>query len=64
VPNCPLLTIDKVWTHPQTEAVGIVTEADGQKWIGLPFTIDDARPTSGGSAPTLGAHNQTIRQES
>ncbi|PWL18498.1 carnitine dehydratase [Falsochrobactrum shanghaiense] len=63
VPNCPLLSIDKVWTHPQTEAVGILTEADGQKWVGLPFTIDDARPTSGGAAPALGAHNQTIRQE-
>lgn len=63
VPNCPLLTIDKVWTHPQTEAVGILTEADGQKWVGLPFTIDDTRPTSGGTAPALGAHNQTIRQE-
>ncbi len=64
VPNCPLLTIDKVWTHPQTEAVGILTEADGYKWVGLPFTLDDERPTSGGSAPKLGAHNQTIRQES
>lgn len=63
VPNCPLLTIDKVWTHPQTEAVGILTEADGYKWVGLPFTLDDERPTSGGSAPKLGAHNQTIRQE-
>lgn len=63
VPNCPVLTIDKVWTHPQTEAVGILTEADGHKWVGLPFTIDDARPTSGGIAPTLGAHNQTIRRD-
>ena len=63
VPNCPLLTIDKVWAHPQTEAVGIVTEVDGQKWVGLPFTIDDERPTSGGIAPTLGAQNETIKQE-
>ncbi len=63
VPNCPLLTIDKVWTHPQTEAVGIVTEADGQKWVGLPFTINDARPTSGGIAPPLGAQNETITRE-
>jgi len=63
VPNCPLLTIDKVWTHPQTEAVGILTEADGYKWVGMPFTIDDARPTSGGIAPALGAHNDMIRQE-
>ena len=63
VPNCLLLSIDKVWTHPQTEAVGILTEADGLKWVGLPFTVDDARPTSGGTAPTLGAHNETLRQE-
>ena len=63
VPNCPLLSIDKVWTHPQTEAVGILTESDGQKWVGLPFTIDDKRPTSGGVAPVLGEHNNAIEQE-
>jgi Predicted acyl-CoA transferases/carnitine dehydratase len=63
VPNCPLLTIDKVWIHPQTEAVGILTEADGHKWVGLPFTIDDARPTSGGSAPTLGAHTERVKED-
>lgn len=63
VPNCPLLTIDKVWTHPQTEAVGILTEADGHKWVGLPFTIDDARPTSGGGAPTLGAHTANFKED-
>jgi crotonobetainyl-CoA:carnitine CoA-transferase CaiB-like acyl-CoA transferase len=63
VPNCPLLQIDQVWTHPQTEAVGILTEADGYKWVGLPFTIDDHRPTSGGSAPKLGAHNSLHVQE-
>lgn len=63
VPNCPLLSIDQVWTHPQTEAVGILTESDGLKWVGLPFTIDDARPTSGGVAPTLGAHNAIFKQD-
>jgi len=63
VPNCPLLGIDQVWAHPQTEAVGILTEAGGQKWVGLPITLDDVRPTSGGTAPTLGAHNEAFRQE-
>jgi len=63
VPNCPLLGIDQVWAHPQTEAVGILTEAGGQKWVGLPFTLDDVRPTSGGTSPTLGAHNDAFRQE-
>ena len=63
VPNCPLLRIDQVWTHPQTEAVGILTEADGHKWVGLPFTIDSVRPTSGGGAPKLGAHDNTFRQD-
>jgi len=62
VPNCPLLRIDQVWNHPQTEAVGILTESNGHRWVGLPFTIDDQRPTSGGSAPKLGAHNDLHRQ--
>lgn len=62
VPNCPLLSIDQVWAHPQTEAIGILTESDGQKWVGLPFTLDSARPTSGGIAPTLGAHDNNFRQ--
>ncbi|MGV6874749.1 CaiB/BaiF CoA transferase family protein [Pseudochelatococcus sp. B33] len=63
VPNCPLLRIDQVWAHPQTEAVGILTEGDGLKWVGLPFTLDDTRPTSGGVAPPLGAHNDAFKQE-
>lgn len=63
VPNCPLLRIDQVWAHPQTEAVGILTEGDGLKWVGLPFTLDDVRPTSGGAAPRLGAHNEAFKQE-
>jgi crotonobetainyl-CoA:carnitine CoA-transferase CaiB-like acyl-CoA transferase len=63
VPNCPLLSIDQVWTHPQTTAIGILTTGGGEKWVGLPFTLDDVRPTSGGAAPTLGADNDAFRQE-
>lgn len=63
VPNCPLLRVDQVWTHPQTEAVGILTPAGDHRWVGLPFSIDDHRPSSGGVAPRLGAQDQTIRQE-
>lgn len=63
VPNCPLLKIDQVWTHPQTEAVGILTESGGTKWVGLPFTLNNVRPTSGGVAPKLGADNEALRQE-
>ncbi len=64
VPNCPLLRIDEVWSHPQTEAIGILAEGDGQKWVGLPFTLDDVRPTSGGAAPRLGAHDNMFKQAS
>ncbi|WP_312531921.1 CoA transferase, partial [Paracoccus sp. (in: a-proteobacteria)] len=63
VPNCPLLRIDQVWTHPQTEAVGILAQGGDHKWVGLPFSIDSHRPTSGGIAPVLGAQDQQIRQE-
>ncbi|SIQ08346.1 Crotonobetainyl-CoA:carnitine CoA-transferase CaiB [Paracoccus thiocyanatus] len=63
VPNCPLLRIDQVWTHPQTKAVGILTQGGDHRWVGLPFSIDDHRPSSGGAAPRLGAQDQAIRQE-
>jgi len=63
VPNCPLLQIDQVWRHPQTEAVGILVKSDDQKWVGLPFTLDDERPTSGGTSPALGASNEALRQQ-
>ncbi|KMO38397.1 carnitine dehydratase [Methylobacterium variabile] len=63
VPNCPLLSIDQVWAHPQTQAVGILTEGAGHRWVGLPITIDDVRPTSGGAAPALGAHNASLLQD-
>lgn len=60
VPNCPLLKMDEVWKHPQTEAVGILTEGNGAKWVGLPITINDIRPTSNGIAPSLGANNDIL----
>lgn len=63
VPNCPLLAIDQVWAHPQTEAVGILADGGNHQWVGLPFSVDDKRPSSGGVAPTLGAHDDAIRQE-
>ncbi|WP_238314000.1 CaiB/BaiF CoA transferase family protein [Methylobacterium crusticola] len=63
VPSCPLLAIDQVWAHPQTQAVGILTEGAGHQWVGLPITLDDVRPTSGGAAPALGAHNASLVQD-
>lgn len=63
VPNCPLLQVDQVWSHPQTKAVEILTEANGHQWVGLPFSINNWRPTSGHAAPKLGEHNANFRKE-
>jgi len=63
VPNCPLLQVDQVWAHPQTMAVDILTEASGHQWVGLPFSINNKRPTSGQDAPKLGEHNSNFRKD-
>lgn len=63
VPNCPLLQVDQVWAHPQTKAVEILTEASGHQWVGLPFSINNQRPTSGRNAPKLGEHNPNFRKD-
>jgi crotonobetainyl-CoA:carnitine CoA-transferase CaiB-like acyl-CoA transferase len=58
VPNSPLLTVDQVARHPQTEAVGMLAACDdGVRFAGIPLTLDGTRPRSPARAPELGEHN-------
>jgi crotonobetainyl-CoA:carnitine CoA-transferase CaiB-like acyl-CoA transferase len=62
VPNAPLLTVDQVAKHPQTDAVGMLASAvpGGPRLVGIPISFDGTRPRSSGSSPGLGEHNGTL----
>jgi crotonobetainyl-CoA:carnitine CoA-transferase CaiB-like acyl-CoA transferase len=62
VPNTPLLTVDQVAKHPQTDAVGMLASAvpGGPRLVGIPISFDGTRPRSSGSSPGLGEHNGTL----
>jgi crotonobetainyl-CoA:carnitine CoA-transferase CaiB-like acyl-CoA transferase len=57
VPNAPLLSIDQVASHPQTEALGMLAPAisGGPRLVGMPLSFDGARPRAEGGPPRLGA---------
>ena len=59
VPNSPLLTVDQVATHPQTEALGMLAACanDELALAGIPLSFGGVRPRSTGRAPGLGEHN-------
>jgi crotonobetainyl-CoA:carnitine CoA-transferase CaiB-like acyl-CoA transferase len=61
VPNAPLLSVDQVAKHPQTEAVGMLAPAveGGPRLVGIPISFDGKRPRTPGSSPGLGEHNAT-----
>jgi crotonobetainyl-CoA:carnitine CoA-transferase CaiB-like acyl-CoA transferase len=62
VPNAPLLTVDQVAKHPQTDAVGMLESAvpGGPRLVGIPISFDGTRPRASGSSPGLGEHNGTL----
>ena len=59
VPNAPLLSADKVATHPQTLALDILGTCDGDTLplMGIPISLDGQRPRANGMPPGLGEHN-------
>lgn len=61
VPNSPLLAVDAVARHPQTEALDMSVEVDGLNVMGVPLTFDGARPRTMIAAPKLGQHNTAIK---
>lgn len=62
VPNAPLLTVDQVARHPQTEALEMTVEADGLRLMGVPLAFDGERTRAPARAPKLGEHNALIEQ--
>lgn len=62
VPNAPLLSVDQVAKHPQTEAVGMLAPAvaGGPRLVGIPISFDGTRLRAPGGSPGLGEHNGTL----
>jgi crotonobetainyl-CoA:carnitine CoA-transferase CaiB-like acyl-CoA transferase len=59
VPSAPLLTTDRVATHPQTRTLDMMVRCsdDDIEVVGIPLAFDGARPHARTAAPTLGQHN-------
>jgi len=62
VPNAPMQTIAEVLEHPQTKALGIVQQSPQRDiaLVGLPLSLDGARPAFRRSPPPLGAHTDEV----
>lgn len=63
VPNAPLLSVDQVANHSQTQALDMTVrcEDDGIALMGIPLTFDGQRPRERRAAPALGQHNDILR---
>jgi crotonobetainyl-CoA:carnitine CoA-transferase CaiB-like acyl-CoA transferase len=59
VPNSPLLTVDQVAAHPQTLALNMTTQCEGDSLpvMGIPIWFDGLRPRNRQQPPGLGQHN-------
>lgn len=59
VPNAPLLTVDRVFDHPQTHALDLLRACEGDELplVGTPLAFDGERPRSTRPAPGLGQDN-------
>jgi crotonobetainyl-CoA:carnitine CoA-transferase CaiB-like acyl-CoA transferase len=55
VPCAPLQTPAEVIAHPQTKALGMLSDVDGMSLVGLPLRFDGVRPEIRSRAPALGA---------
>lgn len=62
VPNSPLLAVDEVARHPQTEALQMSIDCDGLRLMGIPLAFDARRPRTERPAPQLGEHDASIDQ--
>jgi len=62
VPNAPVLAMDQVARHPQTEALGILRGdlAGPLRFFGLPFSLDGLRPGRAEPAPPLGDDDEWL----
>ena len=64
IPNAPVQQVLEMMANPQTEALGILQDADGgPKLMGMPLSFDNTRPPLGRYAPKLGEHNDEIKRD-
>jgi crotonobetainyl-CoA:carnitine CoA-transferase CaiB-like acyl-CoA transferase len=64
VPNAPLLNVDQVAGHPQTEALGMIAACGNDELglVGIPLSFGAERPRSERRAPGLGEHNALLKK--
>jgi crotonobetainyl-CoA:carnitine CoA-transferase CaiB-like acyl-CoA transferase len=60
IPNGPIRTVDQVVADAQTGALGIIQRAGELALVGLPLSLDGARPPLAKLAPSLGEDNSEI----
>ena len=62
VPNAPLLRVDQVAGHEQTQALqmAIPRDGDGFATMGIPLTFDGVRFANSRPAPRLGEHDPAL----
>lgn len=61
VPNAPLLAVDEVARHPQTEALEMSVDCGGLHVMGIPVAFDGRRPRTVTPAPKLGEHDPRVK---
>lgn len=61
VPFAPVLTINEVATHPQTQWLGLLERGpDGTMLVRAPLRIAGARPSRAAPAPRIGEHTREV----
>jgi crotonobetainyl-CoA:carnitine CoA-transferase CaiB-like acyl-CoA transferase len=63
VPAAPVREIPEVAEHEQTRALGILQPLDGREIVGIPFSLDGARPAFASPPPLLGQHSAEVLVE-
>ncbi|MBT6093428.1 MAG: CoA transferase [Rhodospirillaceae bacterium] len=62
IPNAPVQQVLEMMADPQTEALGIIQNADGgPNLMGMPLSFNGERPPLSRYAPLLGQHNDEIK---
>lgn len=64
VPHAPMLSVEEVVKHPQTEWLGLLEpERDGLALVRPPLSFDGIRPDRNFPAPHAGEHSRTVAAE-